>query len=203
MDVSLLHMTQIDITANVSPLATIGTGCAVWAYTHIREEVKIGANCIVGSQVYIGPGVEIGSNCKIQNQALIYEPAILEDGVFIGPGAVLTNDLSPRAIRGDENLKKAEDWIASGVHVMKGASLGAGVICVAGITVGEFAMVGAGSILTKHVSAHALVVGNPARQIGWVCKCGKRLSAKVENVLQCDDQCQGYKLDDGRILVKI
>jgi UDP-2-acetamido-3-amino-2,3-dideoxy-glucuronate N-acetyltransferase len=142
--------------------AVIGPGTKVWDYTQIRENTVIGSNCVIGRNVYIGPGVIIGDNCKIQNNALIYEPAVLEDGVFIGPAVVITNDKHPRAVNADGTLKSATDWEIVGVRVRKGAAIGANSVCIAPVEIGEWALVGAGSVVTKNVEAKTIVAGNPA-----------------------------------------
>lgn len=160
--------------AQVSPDATLGDGTTVWPLAQIRERAIIGAHCIIGRGAYIGTGVQVGDNCKIQNHALIYEPAILGGGVFIGPGAILTNDHHPRAINPDGTLKTADDWNPTGVTIHDGASIGAGAICVAPVTIGRWATVAAGAVVTRDVPDYALVAGTPARQTGWVREDGRR-----------------------------
>lgn len=146
----------------IHPSALIGEGTKIWPLTQIREDVVIGRNCVIGRNVYIGPGVSIGDNCKIQNNALIYEPAFLENGVFVGPGVVLTNDKKPRAIKPDGRLKNKEDWEQVGVTIRVGAAIGANSVCIAPVIIGEWAVVGAGAVVTKDVEANTTVVGNPA-----------------------------------------
>lgn len=162
-------------SADVDPSAVIGEGSSIWHLAQVRGSARIGRNCIVGRGAYIGTAVELGDNCKVQNYALVYEPARLADGVFIGPGAVLTNDTYPRAINADGGLKSADDWIAVGVTIGLGASVGARAVCVAPLTLGAWSMVAAGSVVTKDVPDHALVAGTPARRIGWVGTDGRRL----------------------------
>lgn len=159
----------------VHATTSIGEGVVIWAGTQIRENAVIGDRTSIGQYCYVGPGVHIGQDCKIQNQALIYEPAVLGDGVFIGPRVVITNDLNPRAINPDGSQKSASDWHAQAATIENGASLGAGVICVGPIVIGQWSMVAAGSVVVKDVPAHALVAGIPARQIGWVGTAGVRL----------------------------
>jgi UDP-2-acetamido-3-amino-2,3-dideoxy-glucuronate N-acetyltransferase len=166
---------SISQSANVSAQAQLDSSCKVWDHSQIRERVSISENCVIGRNVYIGPGVTIGVNCKIQNNALIYEPANIGDGVFIGPGVVFTNDLNPRATNANGKLKQGTDWTLSGVNVGDGASLGANVTCVAPVNIGSWSMVGAGSVVIENVPDYGLVVGNPARQVGWVGKSGFRL----------------------------
>ena len=142
------------------------TGVQTCALPILREHAVLGADCIVGRGAYIGEGARLGDNCKVQNYALVYEPARLGDGVFIGPAVVLTNDHFPRAVNPDGTLKSASDWEAVGVTIGTGAAIGARAVCVAPVSVGEWAMVAAGAVVTKDVPAHALVVGVPARRIG-------------------------------------
>lgn len=155
-------------TAKVHNRSLIGARTKVWDYAQIREGVQIGEDCVIGRNVYVGPGVIIGSRSKVQNNALIYEPARIGAGVFIGPGVIVTNDRVPRAVNPDFSVKTAGDWVASPVVIEDGASLGAGVIVVAGCRVGRFAMIGAGAVVTSDVPPYAVMVGVPARQVG-VC----------------------------------
>lgn len=159
-------------SADVSEDATIGAGTSVWHLAQVREAAVIGENCIVGRGAYIGTGVILGDNCKVQNYALVYEPAVLADGVFIGPAVVLTNDTYPRAINADGSLKSAHDWEPVGVTIRTGASIGARATCVAPVTIGAWATVAAGAVVVKDVPDFALVAGVPARRIGWVGKAG-------------------------------
>lgn len=167
-------------SADVSPDATIGDGSQVWHLAQVREGVRMGENCVVGRGAYVGTGVEVGRNCKIQNYALVYEPARLGDGVFIGPAAVLTNDTYPRAVNPDGSLKSAHDWEAVGVTIGEGASIGARAVCVAPVTIGAWATVAAGSVVTRDVPDHAIVQGVPARRVGWVGKAGRPLVREGE-----------------------
>jgi UDP-2-acetamido-3-amino-2,3-dideoxy-glucuronate N-acetyltransferase len=171
---------DIENSALVDPSAKIGPGTRIWHNTQIRDDVLIGSDCIIGRNVYIGSGVKVGSRCKIQNSALIYEPATLANGVFLGPGVIFTNDQYPRAVTSDGSLKSAADWEPVGVSVQEGASIGAGAVCVAPVTIGQWALVAAGSIVTQDVRDFALVAGVPARQIGWVGKSGYRLMQQGE-----------------------
>lgn len=149
----------------IHPSAFIGENTKIWDFSQVRENVRIGKNCVIGRNVYIGPGVIIGDNCKIQNNALIYEPAIIEDGVFIGPAVVLTNDKNPRAVNSDGSLKSASDWEMVGVTIRTGAAIGANSTCIAPLEIGEWSLVGAGSVVTKNVAPNKTVAGNPAREI--------------------------------------
>ena len=166
---------RVQPSAQVDESAVVGDGTSVWELAQIREDATLGTGCVIGRGAYVGSGVVVGNNVKLQNYALVYEPAVLEDGVFVGPAAVLTNDEYPRSVDPDGNLKRASDWQPVGVTVREGASLGARSVCVAPVTVGRWAMVAAGAVVTKDVPDFALVVGVPARQIGWVGRSGRRL----------------------------
>lgn len=157
--------------------AVVADSARVWDGTVVRSGAVVGERSIIGRHAYVGPGVIIGSDCKVQNQAQLYETAVLEDGVFVGPAVVFTNDKFPRAVTPDGRLKSAEDWEVVGVTVRRGASIGARAVCVAPVEVGEWAMVAAGAVVTADVAAHGLVVGSPARRIGWVGRSGQRLQA--------------------------
>jgi UDP-2-acetamido-3-amino-2,3-dideoxy-glucuronate N-acetyltransferase len=161
--------------AEVEPGTTIGAGTRIWRQAHIRAYASIGEECNIGKGVYIESHVRIGSRVKIQNHVSIFEGVTIEDGVFIGPHVCFTNDLYPRAITPEGRLKGAEDWVITQTLVKYGASIGAGAIIVCGITIGSFALVGAGSLVTRSIPSHALVFGHPARVQGYVCRCARRL----------------------------
>ena len=159
-------------SADLDDGVDIGDGSSIWHLAQVRGGAEIGENVIVGRGAYIGSGVHVGDNCKIQNYALVYEPAQLEDGVFVGPAAVLTNDTFPRAVNPDGTSKSAHDWESVGVTLRRGCSVGARAVCVAPVTIGEWATVAAGSVVTRDVPAYALVAGVPARRIKWVGRSG-------------------------------
>jgi UDP-2-acetamido-3-amino-2,3-dideoxy-glucuronate N-acetyltransferase len=175
----------LSTTAILSEEAIIGANVQIWDYAQIRENAQLGDNVLIGNSVYIDKNVKIGKNCKIQNKAQIYDPAVIHDGVFVGPGAILTNDKNPRATSISGEIKKNEDWEKIGVEVHYGASIGAGAICVAPVKIGKCALVGAGAVVTKDVKDYAIVVGNPARQVGWVGPAGVPLVKISEAIFQC------------------
>jgi UDP-2-acetamido-3-amino-2,3-dideoxy-glucuronate N-acetyltransferase len=166
---------MIHPTADVSPHAEIGAGTRIWHQAQVRERARLGANCIVGKGAYIDFDVRIGDNVKIQNGVFVYHGVTIEDGVFVGPRVCFTNDMFPRAITPDGALKTDADWEVGTILVRYGASLGAGAIILPDVTIGRFALVGAGAVVTKDVPDHGLVLGNPARLVGYVCSCAQRL----------------------------
>ncbi len=167
-------------TAIIDEGVTIGTGTNIWHFSHVLKESKLGARCNIGQNVVIGPRVKIGKGCKIQNNVSVYEGVTLENYVFIGPSAVFTNVHNPRA-----EIPRMNELRTT--LVKRGATIGANATIVCGVTIGEYAFVGAGAVVTKDVPPHALVAGNPARQIGWICKCGQKIGRNK----RCD-QC-GYQ----------
>jgi UDP-2-acetamido-3-amino-2,3-dideoxy-glucuronate N-acetyltransferase len=176
--------------------ASVGHDTQVWSLTQIREDASVGSGCVIGRGVYIGAGVRVGGRCKIQNAALLYEPAVLGDGVFVGPAAVLTNDSHPRAVTPDGRLKGSSDWQPVGVRIATGASIGARAVCVAPVTIGAWAMVGAGAVVIDDVGDHALVVGVPARRVGWVGRAGRRLEERTPQHWRCPLTGEIY-IEDG------
>lgn len=166
---------RIHESSAVSDKAQIGEGTQIWMFCQVREDVRIGKGCIFGKGVYVDAGVTIGDNVKIQNNASLYVGVTIEDGVFVGPHVCFTNDKVPRAVNPDMSLKSADDWHVTPTLVKAGAALGANSTIVCGVTVGRWAMVASGSVVTKDVPDHALVMGNPARHAGWVCSCGHRV----------------------------
>jgi UDP-2-acetamido-3-amino-2,3-dideoxy-glucuronate N-acetyltransferase len=166
---------RIHATADVSEGARIGDETSIWHHSQIREGATIGAKCIFGKGVYVDTGVLIGNHVKIQNYVSIYHGVTIEDGVFIGPHVCFTNDMRPRAINPDGSLKEVDDWDVTLTLIKRGASLGANSTIRCGVTIGEWAMIGAGSVVTKDVPAYGLVMGNPSSLRGYVCPCGNRL----------------------------
>lgn len=190
---------RIQPSADVSPEASIGEGSSVWHLAQVREHAVLGRNCIVGRGAYVGPGVVLGDNCKLQNYALVYEPALLEDGVFVGPAVVFTNDHYPRSVAPDGTLKRGEDWEAVGVTCRSGASVGARAVCVAPVTIGAWAMVAAGSVVVADVPDYALVAGVPARRIRWVGEAGVPLEDAGDGTFTCPQTGRRYRERDGTL----
>lgn len=187
-------------SADVDQRAVIGEGTHIWHLAQVREQARIGVQCVIGRGAYIGPGVVVGDRCKIQNHALVYEPAVLADGVFVGPAAVLTNDLFPRAVTPSGELKDAQDWDLVGVKIGEGASIGARAVCIAPVSIGRWAMIAAGSVVTKDVPDFALVVGVPARQLGWVGRAGEQLDEVGGQIYRCPRTGEAYVLRDGLLV---
>jgi acetyltransferase-like isoleucine patch superfamily enzyme len=166
---------RVHPTADVSADAVIGAGTSIWNQAQVRERARIGVGCVIGKNVYVDVDVVIGDRVKVQNNASLYHGVTVEDGVFIGPHVCLTNDRLPRAINRDGSAKTDADWQVGPIRIRTGAALGAGSVVVPGVTVGRWALVGAGSVVTADVADYALVVGNPARRIGSACPCGEPL----------------------------
>jgi acetyltransferase-like isoleucine patch superfamily enzyme len=185
-------------TAEVSLSAEIGKGTRVWHQAQIRERVRIGENCIVSKGVYIDFDVQVGNNCKIQNGAFLYHGCTIEDGVFVGPGVIFTNDKQPRAINPDGTLKGTDDWIVGKTLVKYGAAVGTGSIVLPGVTIGRFAMVGAGAVVSKDVPDYGLALGVPARLIGFVCACGQKLAGAAAGAsAKCARCARSYRFAEG------
>lgn len=164
----------IDPSATVEDGAAVGAGTKVWSNVQIRTGAKVGRNCVFGRNSFVDVDVTVGDNVKVQNNASLYEGVSLEDGVFIGPHVIFTNDKVPRAVNPDGSPKSTADWALEHTIVRTGAALGAGTVVVAGVTIGAWAMVGSGAVVTRSVPDHALVLGNPARIVGWVSAAGVR-----------------------------
>lgn len=178
-------------TAEVGDGAEIGDGTRIWHFSHVRAGAIIGEGCTLGQNVYIAPTAEIGDGVKIQNNVSVYDGVVLEDDVFCGPSAVFTNVTYPRA-----HVDRSEEFEAT--RVRRGATIGANATVVCGITIGEYAFVGAGSVVTDDVTPFALVMGNPARQEGWACKCGQRLKQPAPET-ECSRCGAMYLLVDQRL----
>jgi UDP-2-acetamido-3-amino-2,3-dideoxy-glucuronate N-acetyltransferase len=197
---------RVHPTADIEPDVVVGRGTSIWNRAQVRRGARIGAECIIGRDAFIDEGVVIGDRVKIQNAALVYHGVTVEDGVFIGPNAILTNDRFPRAITASGELARADDWQVSPITLRTGSSIGAGAVVVAGRDVGRFATVGAGAVVTRDVPDHALVAGNPARLLGWVCACGQRLrdrhgaptTADAAGHASCAACGAQYEIGDGR-----
>ena len=179
-------------TAVIDEPCSIGVGSKVWHFSHIMKDAVLGNDCNLGQNVVISPRVTLGNNVKVQNNVSIYTGVICEDDVFLGPSMVFTNIVNPRSavVRKDKYVKTL---------VQKGASIGANATVVCGTTIGSFAMVGAGAVITKDVSPYALVVGNPARQIGWVSEYGHRLEFDESGKATCEESGQEYLLENDEV----
>lgn len=180
-------------TAVIDDGCTIGSGTKIWHFSHIMPGCEIGEKCNIGQNVVISPDVVLGSNVKVQNNVSIYTGVICEDDVFLGPSMVFTNVINPRSavIRKDEYARTL---------VKKGASIGANATIVCGHDIGSFAFIGAGAVVTKEVPDYALVVGNPARQIGWMSEFGHRLEFGADGLATCPGNGDTYKLEKGRVI---
>jgi len=167
---------RIHPNADIEEGVSVGPRSCIWQRAQIRVGARIGADCIIGRDAFVDVDVVLGDRVKVQNAALIYHGVTVEDEVFIGPNAILTNDRYPRAVTSHGGLARAEDWVVSPIRIARGASIGAGAVVVAGSDIGRYATVGAGAVVTRHVADYAVVAGNPARALGWVCACGHRLA---------------------------
>jgi len=171
----------------------IGSGSRIWHFSHIMPDCEIGENCNIGQNVVISPGVRVGNNVKIQNNVSLYTGVTCEDDVFIGPSAVFTNVINPRShvVRRDQYLK---------TRIGKGASIGANATIVCGHDIGEYAFIGAGAVVTKHIPAFALYIGNPAFHAGWMSEYGHKLSFNSDGMAICPESNQEYQLKEGKVL---
>lgn len=179
-------------TAVVDEGCEIGAGTKIWHFTHIMPNCRIGRNCNFGQNVVVSPGVVLGNNVKVQNNVSIYTGVSCDDDVFLGPSCVFTNVTNPRSAvnRRDQYAK---------THVGQGASIGANATIVCGHDIGKFAFIGAGAVVTKNVPDYALVIGNPARQAGWMSEYGHKLSFDAAGLAQCPESGQQYQLRDGLV----
>lgn len=179
-------------TAVIDEGCKIGAGTKIWHFTHIMPDCEIGENCNLGQNVVVSPGVKLGRNVKVQNNVSIYTGVICDDDVFLGPSMVFTNVINPRSavIRRDRYAK---------THVGKGASIGANATIICGNDIGEFAFIGAGAVVTKYVPPYALVVGNPAKQTGWMSEYGHKLKFNETGEATCPESAEKYKLENGRV----
>ena len=177
----------VHATAEIEDGAVIGEGTKVWHFCQIRRGARLGRDCVLGRGVFVDFEVVIGNGVKIQNYVLVYHGVTIEDGVFVGPHVCFTNDLVPRAVNPDGTLKAATDWHITETRVQAGAAIGANSTIVCGVTIGAWAMVGSGSVVTRSVPAFALVYGNPARQHGWVTPAGERATFDGSDVFVGSD----------------
>jgi len=190
---------RVAADATVEDDVVIGDGTTIWGLAHVRRGAVLGEGCIIGRQAFIDAGVVLGDNCKVQNNVLAYAPAVIEDGVFLGPACVLTNDRHPRAINPDGTRKDAADWEPAGVTIRRGAAIGAGAVIVAGVEVGAWALVAAGAVVVSDVPAFGLVGGNPARPLGWVGHAGVRLQDLGDGSWRCPVRGDVFELVDGAL----
>lgn len=179
-------------TAEIDPECHIGENTKIWHFSHIMSNCTIGENCNIGQNVVISPQVVIGNNVKVQNNVSIYTGVICEDDVFLGPSMVFTNVLNPRSaiVRKNQYLNTV---------VRKGATIGANATIICGNDIGEYAFIGAGAVVIKRVPAYALLVGNPAKQIGWVSEYGHRLHFNDDNLAECSETQQKYKIENNKV----
>jgi UDP-2-acetamido-3-amino-2,3-dideoxy-glucuronate N-acetyltransferase len=179
-------------TAIIDEGCEIGKGTKIWHFSHIMKNCKIGENCNIGQNVVVSPEVVLGNNVKVQNNVSIYTGVTCEDDVFLGPSMVFTNITNPRSavVRKGQYEKTT---------VKQGASIGANATIVCGHDIGRFAFIGAGTVITKHVPAYALVVGNPGRQIGWMSEFGHRLNFDADGIAVCPESKEKYELKDGTV----
>lgn len=191
---------MINQSAAVSTRAKIGSGTRIWHHSQVRENAVIGKNCVIGKGAYIGVGVRIGDNCKVENGAQIFRGVTVEDGAFLGPGAMCLNDRRPRAINPDGSLKEQGDWTLTNSRIGYGASIGAGSIIMPGVSVGRWAMVGSGSVVTKNVPDHGLAYGSPAKLRNFVCACGNSAGAIGSEgnsvLLECGHCARTFKIPE-------
>jgi len=180
-------------TAVVEEGAQVGANTNIWHHCHVRSGARVGSDCTLGLNVYVDTGATVGNNCKLENRVSVFRGVTLEDGVFVGPHATFTNDRYPRAIKPDGTLVSEDDWAPIETLVKYGATIGAGAVILPGLTVGRWAMVAAGALLTRNVPDHGLVMGHPAALTGYVCRCGRPLEER-DGVWCCDTCHETYRL---------
>lgn len=185
-----MNKANVESTSVVDENAVIGDGTRVWNFVHIRENAEIGKKCVLGDHVYVGRGVKIGKGVKLENRATVYEGVTIEDNVFVGPHVTFTNDLTPRSF--------STNWKIHPTLVKEGTSIGAGTVIVCDVTIGEYALIGAGSVVTEDIPSHALAYGNPARIRGFVCRNGRKLETKEKKenyvLMKCPVCKETYKI---------
>lgn len=182
-------------TADVSPRATVGDNTRIWHQVQVREGAVIGRECILGKGVYVDKDVHVGDRCKLQNGVFVFHGFNLDNGVFVGPGAMLLNDKYPRAINADGSLKSDDDWEVSEGVVGEGASIGGGAIVLPGVRIGRMAVVGSGAVVTRDVPERGIVVGSPAKLRGFACDCGRPLrKASGSDRYECEADGRTYTL---------
>lgn len=179
-------------TSVIDEGCVIGAGSKIWHFSHVMPGSEMGEKCILGQNVLVSPKVKLGNNVKVQNNVSIYTGVVCEDDVFLGPSMVFTNVINPRSF-----LERKDEFRQT--LVKKGASIGANATVICGITVGEYALIGAGAVVTKDVPAFGLVVGNPARQTGWISRYGHRLNFDKDGAAVCPESAEHYRLEHGRV----
>jgi UDP-2-acetamido-3-amino-2,3-dideoxy-glucuronate N-acetyltransferase len=185
-----MNKAEVESTSVVDENAVVCDGTRVWNFVHVRENAEIGRNCVLGDYVYVGRGVKVGNGVKLENRATLYEGVTIEDSVFVGPHVTFTNDLIPRSF--------STDWKILQTRVKKGASIGAETVIICGVTIGEYALIGAGSVITEDMPSHVLAYGNPARIRGFVCRNGKKLEMEEKRkdyiVMKCPVCKEKYRI---------
>ncbi|MCH7488992.1 MAG: N-acetyltransferase [Chloroflexi bacterium] len=189
---------MIHPTAHVADSARIGAGTRIWHEAQVREDAVVGEECVIGKGVYIDRGVVVGDRVKIQNRASLFRGLTVQDGVFIGPHVSFSNDRYPRAVNAEGEPLTEDGWQAEPTLVSYGASIGAGAVVLPGIVIGRWALVGAGAVVTRDVPEHALVAGNPARAVGYVCTCGRPLAQEDER-WRCATCKQSFQFEEAEV----
>jgi len=179
-------------TAIIDDGCHIGAGTKIWHFTHVMPNCNIGENCNIGQNVYISPDVVLGNNVKVQNNVSIYAGIICEDDVFLGPSMVFTNIINPRSA-----ISRKKQFVET--HIGKGATIGANATLICGCNIGRYAFIGAGAVVTKPVPDYALVIGNPAKQLGWMSEYGHRLHFNSDGIAICPESNQEYRLENGKV----